>query len=145
MKVKLAVFVAIGSALLAGGGHALAKEAELTRQECARKAQVAAGKLRDLAATIEVEATYAEMNGGAFSPELSQEFVQWYRRESAKKGSGLPDLGRTDLTREEEGRRQAAVDRFQRERSDGHKARAAAIQREAARGCPALAPARSSD
>jgi len=145
MKVHLGVFVAIGSALLAGGGHALAKEAELTRQECAGKAQIAASQLRDMASAIEAEATYAEAHGGAFSPELTQEFVQWYRREGAKAGSDLPDLGRTDLTREEEGRRQAAVDRFQRERNDRHKARATTIQREAARGCPALAPVRSSD
>lgn len=138
MKVNVAILVAIGSVLLASGGQALAKEAVLTPQECARKAQIAAGKLRDMASAIESEATYAETHGGAFSPQLTQEFVQWYRRESAKAGSELPDLGRTDLTRAEEVRRQAAVNRFQQERNDRHKALAATIRTEAAKGCPAL-------
>src|SRR3546814_7492229 len=76
--------------------------------------------------------------GGAFSPELTQEFVQWYRAQSAKAGSELPDLGKTDLTVDEARARQAAVDRFQRERSDRQNAMVAAIPREAARGCPVL-------
>src|SRR3546814_2295350 len=75
-------------------------------------------KLRDMASAIEAEAAYAERHGGAFSPELTQEFVQWYRAQSAKAGSELPDLGKTDLTVDEARARQAAVDRFQRERSD---------------------------
>src|SRR3546814_4856803 len=90
-------------------------------------------KLRDMASAIEAEAAYAERHGGAFSPELTQEFVQWYRAQSAKAGSELPDLGKTDLTVDEARARQAAVDRFQRERSDRQNAMVAAIHREAAR------------
>src|SRR3546814_16839290 len=99
-----------------------------------------------MASAIEAEAAYAERHGGAFSPELTQEFVQWYRAQSAKAGSELPDLGKTDLTVDEARARQAAVDRFQRERSDRQNAMVAAIHREAARGCPVLdRPARSEE
>src|SRR3546814_12593941 len=83
-----------------------------------------------MASAIEAEAAYAERHGGAFSPELTQEFVQWYRAQSAKAGSELPDLGKTDLTVDEARARQAAVDRFQRERSDRQNAMVAAIHRE---------------
>src|SRR3546814_2842581 len=97
-EMKWMAVVIAGSALLAQGGLATAKESALPPRECAAKAQAAAMKLRDMASAIEAEAAYAERHGGAFSPEPTQEFVQWYRAQSAKAGSELPALGKTDLT-----------------------------------------------
>src|SRR3546814_17469569 len=122
-EMKWMAVVIAGSALLAQGGLATAKESALPPRECAAKAQAAAMKLRDMASAIEAEAAYAERHGGAFSPELTQEFVQWYRAQSAKAGSELPDLGKTDLTVDEARARRAAVDRFQRGRSERQNAK----------------------
>src|SRR3546814_7979121 len=112
-EMKWIAGVIAGSALLAQGGLATAKESALPPRECAAKAQAAAMKLRDMASAIEAEAAYAERHGGAFSPELTQEFVQWYRAQSAKAGSELPDLGKTDLTVDEARARQARSDAHQ--------------------------------
>src|SRR3546814_13790586 len=95
-EMKWMAVVIAGSALLAQGGLATAKESALPPRDCAAKAQAAALKLRDMASAIEAEAAYAERQGGAFSPELTQEFVQWYRAQSANARSEFPDLGKQD-------------------------------------------------
>ncbi len=63
--MKWMAVVIAGSALLAQGGLATAKESALPPRECAAKAQAAAMKLRDMASAIEAEAAYAERHGGA--------------------------------------------------------------------------------
>src|SRR3546814_3585412 len=136
--MKWMAVVIAGSALLAQGGLATAKESALPPRECAAKAQAAAMKLRDMASAIEAEAAYAERHGGAFSPELTQEFVQWYRAQSAKAGSELPDLGKTNLTVDEARAGQGAVARFWRAVSDRQHAMVASVPHEAARGCQLL-------
>lgn len=145
MKFRVLVCVAMAIAVVGDGGRVSAKETQQTQQECARKAQIAAEQLRGIARAIEADADYAEAHGGAFSPELTQEFVQWYQAENSKTGSGLPELGRSDLSSEEAGRRQAAVDRFITERTERRKAEIGAIQKRAAMGCPPAVPLRSAN
>lgn len=142
INVRFAALLGTGAVLFFATGQAFAAETQLSRLECARKAQAAAAKFRALAAELEGEAAYANSHGGDFSPELTQEFARWYNAERGKAQSNLPELWRTDLTLEETGRRQAAVERFSREKSARQTARASAIQEEAERGCPVLRSAR---
>lgn len=60
MKVSIAVFIVIVGAVLGNAGQALANEPQLSRRECARKAQVAAAKLREMGIGLDTEAAYAE-------------------------------------------------------------------------------------
>lgn len=141
MRVNIGASLAIGCMFLLAG-NALAKEATRSPQECARKSQVAGAKLRELAAVTEADAAYADANGGAFSPRLMEQFVQWYGAERAR-DARLPELWRTELSPEEIGQRQTAVERFSREEFAHRRASVAAIESEAARGCPALKRSRS--
>lgn len=142
ITVRFAVLVVAGAVSFFAAGQAFAAETQLSRLECARKAQAAAAKFRALAAELEGEAAYAHSHDGGFSPELTQEFARWYNAERGKAKSNLPELWRTDLTPEEAGRRQAAVERFSREKSARQTARGSAIQEEAESGCPVLRSAR---
>src|SRR3546814_10300560 len=54
-EMKWMAVVIAGSALLAQGGLATAKESALPPRECAAKAQAAAMKLRDMTSAIEAE------------------------------------------------------------------------------------------
>jgi DNA-binding transcriptional regulator YdaS (Cro superfamily) len=145
MKLRVLVCVAMVMATAGIAGHVSAKEPQQTEQECSRRAQAAAEQLRGIARAIEAEVDYAETHGGAFSPELTQEFVRWYQAESSKAGTGLPDLGRSDVSSDEGRRRQAAVDRFVNERAARRKAEMDAIHKRAAMGCPPAVPLRSAN
>src|SRR3546814_20487123 len=88
-EMKWMAVVIAGSALLAQGGLATAKESALPPRECAAKAQAAAMKLRDMASAIEAEAAYAGRQGGAFSPAITPEFFQCYPGKAGKAGKEL--------------------------------------------------------
>src|SRR3546814_17658672 len=66
-EMKWMAVVIAGSALLAQGGLATAKESALPPRECAAKAQAAAMTLRDMASAIEEAAAYAERHRGGVS------------------------------------------------------------------------------
>src|SRR3546814_16068145 len=71
-EMKWMAVVIAGSALLAQGGLATAKESALPPRECAAKAQAAAMKLRDMASAIEAEADYAERPAGPARSRLKR-------------------------------------------------------------------------
>jgi len=132
---KLIATLALG--MIGAAGSAAEPEATLPPDVCARKLQSIAAEARAIAEMMDREAMYLEANGGRLSPESVQDYVQWYQRERAKRGSQLPELWRTDLTPAERARRDASVGQFSSERIRDTKAAMETLLRQAQKGCPA--------
>lgn len=129
------LIAALIAGLIGTAGFAADTEPLLSPEVCKAKRLKASAEIRAIADMMQRDADYSEANNGRLSPELEQEYVQWYQRESAKPGSQLPELWRTDLTATERARRSASVDQFSSYSIAKIKGVVGAILRDAAKGC----------
>ncbi len=137
MRSLSSIFIGFAVSI-AAPGHAEDAAKRLPPEVCEAKAKKASAELRVSSRLLASEVDYSGAHGNEMRPDVVQEFVDWNQKASAISGSDLPALSRTDLTLAETARRDAAVEQFQSERMRDLRAEAAAIIREADRGCPKL-------
>ncbi|AOH87271.1 hypothetical protein AWL63_24285 (plasmid) [Sphingomonas panacis] len=113
----------------------VAAQTSVTREACAAKLRETGARFEEMSALMTAEADYADAHGGEFTPEMTRDFIAWYAKKRGRPGSDLPALHETTLTPAQRASKQAAADRFARQRMQDRQATMATLERDAKQFC----------